>query len=79
MRMVGIGVVALVVNVLLFVVMENMISRDRVRIVDAMDAQTIDFVRTAIDDRTIEACQPLPSLRVGRLNPREQAGGSRTE
>ena len=51
-RMVGIGAVALLVNVLLFVVMENMISRDRVRVIDAMDAQTIDFVRTSIEDQT---------------------------
>ena len=51
-RMAGIAVGAVLVNVLLFVVMENMISRERVRIVDALDAQTIDFVRTSIDDQT---------------------------
>ncbi len=51
-RIAGIAVGAVLVNVLLFIVMENMISRDRVRIVDAMDAQTIDFVRTSIEDQT---------------------------
>ena len=48
----AIGAVALLVNVALFVTMENMVSQDRVRVIDAMDANTIDFVRTAIDDQT---------------------------
>ena len=51
-RAVAIGAIALSINVALFITMERMISRDRVRVVDAMDAQTIDFVRTAIDDQT---------------------------
>ncbi len=48
----AIGAIALVVNIGLYVVMENMISRDRVRVLDVVDAQTIDFVRTAMDDQT---------------------------
>ncbi len=52
LRVAVISGVALVVNILLFVVMENMISRDRVRVVDAVDAATIDFVRTSMDDQT---------------------------
>ncbi len=43
---------ALAINAGLFITMENMISRERVRLVDALDAQTIDFVRTAVDDQT---------------------------
>ena len=43
---------ALLMNAVLFITMENMISRDRVRVVDALDANTIDFVRTSIDDQT---------------------------
>lgn len=49
------GVIALgafAINAGLFVTMENMISRERVRLVDAYDAQSIDFVRTAVDDQT---------------------------
>lgn len=51
-RAAAIGSIALLVNVGLFVTMENMVSQDRVRVIDAMDAQTIDFVRTSIDDQT---------------------------
>ena len=51
-RMLVIVAVALAVNAVLFVIMENMISRDRVRVIDAVDAATIDFVRTSIDDQT---------------------------
>ena len=43
---------ALVINAGLFYTMENMISRDRVRLVGALEANTIDFVRTRIDDQT---------------------------
>ncbi len=40
------------INVGLFLIMENMISRDQVRLVDMFAANTIDFVRTNIDDQT---------------------------
>ncbi|MGI9324061.1 MAG: energy transducer TonB [Pseudomonadales bacterium] len=43
---------ALAINAALFVTMESMISRERVRLVDALDAQTIDFVRTPVNDET---------------------------
>lgn len=43
---------AVLINAGLFLTMENMISRERVRLVDALEANTIDFVRTSIDDQT---------------------------
>ena len=43
---------ALLLNAGLFLTMENMISQERVRVIDALEANTIDFVRTAIDDQT---------------------------
>ncbi len=52
MKLAGIVVVAVLINVGLFVLMEVMVERDRVRVLDAFDAQTIDFVRTPLDDET---------------------------
>ena len=43
---------ALLINVGLFFTMEHMISQERVRMVDVFEANTIDFVRTQIDDQT---------------------------
>jgi protein TonB len=43
---------ALLVNLVLYVVMETMISRDRQRVIEGFDAHTIDFVRTSIDEET---------------------------
>ena len=51
-RYTAIAVLALVINIALYITMENMISRDRVRLIDAVDAQTIDFVRTGLEDET---------------------------
>ncbi len=45
-----IGTVA--INLGLFLIMENMVSRDRVRLLNTWDAQTIDFVRAPQDDET---------------------------
>ena len=43
---------AVVVNIGLFLVMENMISRDDGRLLNAYEAHTIEFVRTQIEDQT---------------------------
>ncbi len=43
---------AVLANIGLLLLMENMVGRDRVRIVNTMDAQTIDFVRTPQDEQT---------------------------
>lgn len=43
---------ALLINFALFLLMENMISRDRVRVLDLFNAQTIEFVRTPMEDET---------------------------
>lgn len=51
-RYVTLLILAVAINVGLFLIMENMISRERVRLVDVLDANTIDFVRTNIDDQT---------------------------
>ena len=52
MRFAAILLVALAVNFGLYVLMEGMISRDRVRALNLYDAQTIEFVRTNVDDET---------------------------
>lgn len=52
MRTAGIVVAALVINLGLYLLMESMISRDRVRVLDLFDAQTIDFVRSPMEDET---------------------------
>jgi len=51
-RYVALCMLAVVINVGLFLIMENMISRERVRLVGTFEANTIDFVRTSIDDQT---------------------------
>ena len=43
---------ALLINLGLYLLMENMISRDRVRVLDLFDAQTIEFVRAPMEDET---------------------------
>lgn len=52
MRLALIVVGALAVNLLLYVLMESMISRDSVRLVQGFDAHTIDFVRTSMEEET---------------------------
>ncbi len=51
-RLSALLLMALLINVALFLTMENMISQERVRLVGAFEANTIDFVRTNIDDQT---------------------------
>ena len=43
---------AVLVNLALYLLMENMISRDRVRVISGFDAQAVDFVRTPIEEQT---------------------------
>jgi len=45
-------VLAVMINLGLFMVMDSMVSRDSVRVVDLMDTQQIEFVRTPIDEET---------------------------
>lgn len=40
------------INLALYLLMENMISRDRTRVLDLFDAQTIEFVRSPVQDET---------------------------
>ena len=52
MRMMLILLSALLVNIGLFLIMENMIARDDGRLINAYEAHTIEFVRTQIEDQT---------------------------
>lgn len=52
MRTLAVVVGALVINLALYLLMEGMISRDRVRVLDLFDAQTIEYVRAPIEDET---------------------------
>ena len=52
MRAAAIVLGALAINLGLYLVMEGMISRDRVRVLDLFDAQTIEFVRAPVEDET---------------------------
>ena len=52
MRILAIVLGALAINLGLYLLMEGMISRDRVRVLDLFDAQTIEFVRAPIEDET---------------------------
>lgn len=52
MRTAAIVIGALLINLGLYLLMENMISRDRVRVLDLFDAQTIEFVRSPMEDET---------------------------
>jgi TonB family C-terminal domain len=51
-KITGIIVLAVMINLGLFMVMDSMVSRDSVRVVDLMDTQQIEFVRTPIDEET---------------------------
>ncbi len=52
MRAAAIVFAALAINLGLYLLMEGMISRDRVRVLDLFDAQTIEFVRSPMEDET---------------------------
>jgi len=52
MKTATIALVAVLVNLGMFLVMDGMVSRDRVRVVELMDAQQIEFVRTPIEEET---------------------------
>jgi protein TonB len=43
---------ALGINFALYLIMENMVSRDRIRVLDLFDAKTIEFVRAPMEDET---------------------------
>lgn len=49
-RYAAIALLAILINIVLYITMDNMVSRDRVRLFDAVDAQTIDFVRTGLEN-----------------------------
>ena len=51
-RLTTLLLLALLINAGLFLTMENMISQERVRLIGAFEANTIDFVRTNIEDQT---------------------------
>ena len=52
MKTVLVATGAAVINLCLYLVMDNMVSRDRVRLLDLYDAQLIEFVRAPIEDET---------------------------
>ncbi|MEM8767248.1 MAG: energy transducer TonB [Pseudomonadota bacterium] len=52
MRAAAIVFAAIAINLGLYLLMEGMISRDRVRVLDLFDAQTIEFVRSPMEDET---------------------------
>jgi len=43
---------AVAINLGLYLLMEGMVSRDRVRVLELFDAQTIEFVRSPVEDET---------------------------
>ncbi|MFM1896181.1 MAG: hypothetical protein RLZZ385_1255 [Pseudomonadota bacterium] len=52
MKLLAISLCALLINGGLFLLMESMVSRDRVRVLDVMDTQAIEFVRTPMQEET---------------------------
>jgi len=52
MKNVGLILAALAINMGLFVLMESMVSRNRVRVVNLVDTQPIEFIRTQMDEET---------------------------
>lgn len=52
MKAVLILLFAISVNFGMFLIMDGMVTRDRVRVVDLMDAQLIEFVRTPMEEET---------------------------
>ncbi len=52
MKIAGLILAALGINLALFVLMDNMVSTDRVRVLDLIDAQAIEFVRTPMEEET---------------------------
>jgi len=51
-RLVVILALALSLNIGLFLLMDNMVGRESVRVVDLMDVQPIEFIRTPIEEET---------------------------
>jgi len=51
-KIVVVTVLAITINLGMFMLMDGMISRDRVRIVDLLDAEQIEFIRTPIEEET---------------------------
>ncbi|MEQ8860755.1 MAG: energy transducer TonB [Pseudomonadales bacterium] len=52
MKVAGLLIGALLINLGLYLLMENMIARDPTRVLGLIDAQTIEFVRTPLEDET---------------------------
>ena len=74
MKLAGLVLAALGINLALFLLMDNMVSRDRVRVVDLVDAQAIEFIRTPIDEetRTKDRRRPPPPKPQEIERPRAQ-------
>ena len=73
MRIVWIILGAILINAGLFVMMENMISTENVRVVDLFDTQAIEFVRTPIDEETRSRDRRRPPPPKPRQIERPQA------
>ena len=52
MRTVGLILGAILINAGFYLLMENMISKDNVRVIDLLDTQAIEFVRTPLEEET---------------------------
>lgn len=52
MRLAALLVGALLINLGLYLLMDRMVARDRTRVVYALDTQTVDFVRTPLEEQT---------------------------
>lgn len=74
MKIIGVTAIALAINFGLFLLMDSMISRDRMRVVNLIDSQSIDFVRTQINEetRTRDRRTPPPPKPQEIQRPRAQ-------
>ena len=52
MRLAALLVGAMLINFGLYLLMDRMVARDRTRIVDALEAQAVEFVRTPLEEQT---------------------------
>tara|TARA_R100001377_G_scaffold30162_1_gene16488 strand:+ start:1051 stop:1704 length:654 start_codon:yes stop_codon:yes gene_type:complete len=73
-RIAGIILVAILINMGLYLLMENMISKDNVRVIDLLDTQAIEFVRTFQDEdtRSRDRRRPAPPKPQNIERPRAE-------